>query len=39
MSSIFGQTCDGADIIVNNLLTPSMNVNDWIVFGGMGILI
>ncbi len=35
-SSIFGQTCDGADIIANNLLTPEMEVGDWIVVGGMG---
>lgn len=35
-SSIFGQTCDGGDIIANNILTPEMQVGDWIVVGGMG---
>ena len=35
-SSIFGQTCDGGDIVANNLSCPQMNVGDWIVFGGMG---
>lgn len=35
-SSIFGQTCDGADIIANNLLTPNLEVGDWIILGGMG---
>ncbi|MFN9908952.1 MAG: hypothetical protein ACK56F_22990, partial [bacterium] len=29
-------TCDGLDIIANNLLTPEMKVGDWIVLGGMG---
>lgn len=33
---MFGQTCDGADIIANNLMMPEMKVGDWIVFGGMG---
>jgi diaminopimelate decarboxylase len=29
-------TCDGYDIIANNLNMPELNVNDWMVFGGMG---
>jgi len=29
-------TCDGMDVIANNIKTPNMNVDDWIVLGGMG---
>jgi len=29
-------TCDGYDIIANNLPMPEMKVNDWLIFGGMG---
>jgi diaminopimelate decarboxylase len=36
VSSIFGQTCDGADIIANEVMAPEMNVGDWITVGGMG---
>ncbi len=35
-STIFGMTCDGMDVIANNIKTPNMNVDDWIVLGGMG---
>lgn len=35
-SSLFGMTCDGYDIIANNLPIPSLEMNDWLVFGGMG---
>lgn len=34
--SLFGMTCDGYDIIANNMNLPEMNVGDWIIFGGMG---
>jgi len=34
--SIFGMTCDGYDIIANNINVPEMNVGDWIFMGGMG---
>jgi diaminopimelate decarboxylase len=30
-------TCDGRDVIANNLTMPSdLEVGDWIVMGGMG---
>lgn len=34
--SLFGMTCDGYDIIANNMNLPEMNIGDWIIFGGMG---
>jgi diaminopimelate decarboxylase len=36
-SSFFGQTCDGMDVIANNMKVPAMEVGDWLVFGGLGI--
>jgi ornithine decarboxylase len=30
-------TCDGMDVITQNLHVPSeMKVGDWLIFGGMG---
>lgn len=34
--SIFGMTCDGYDIIANNIKVPEMEVGDWMMMGGMG---
>ncbi|CAK78893.1 unnamed protein product (macronuclear) [Paramecium tetraurelia] len=35
--SIFGMTCDGADVIANNITVPTdMNVGDWLCMQGMG---
>ncbi|CAD8045762.1 unnamed protein product [Paramecium sonneborni] len=35
--SIFGMTCDGADIIVKNITAPiDMQVGDWLCMQGMG---
>ncbi|CAD8129015.1 unnamed protein product [Paramecium sonneborni] len=35
--SIFGMTCDGADIIANNIKLPNnIEVGDWLCMGGMG---
>jgi len=34
--SLFGQTCDGYDVIANKMGLPEMEVGDWIVLGGMG---
>ena len=36
MSAIFGQTCDGADTIADQILAPAMEIDDWIAVGGMG---
>ena len=29
-------TCDGSDVVANNLSVPEMEVGDWIIIGGMG---
>lgn len=29
-------TCDGRDVIAENLHTLDMDIGDWMVFGGMG---
>lgn len=34
--SIWGPTCDGLDVIVENLEFPTLNVGDWIMFEDMG---
>ena len=34
--SLFGMTCDGMDVISHNLCLPEMDIDDWIVLGGMG---
>jgi len=34
--SLFGMTCDGMDIIANNMSIPDLQVGDWLVMGGMG---
>lgn len=34
--SIFGMSCDGMDVICNDISMPEMNVSDWIVMGGLG---
>jgi ornithine decarboxylase len=36
-STLFGMTCDGLDIISNNINAPvDAKVGDWFCFGGMG---
>lgn len=34
--SIWGPTCDGLDVIVENLEFPVLDVGDWIMFENMG---
>ncbi len=36
-STLFGMTCDGMDIITQNLQVPNdLQVNDWLCISGMG---
>lgn len=36
-STLFGMTCDGLDIISNNINVPvDAKIGDWFCFGGMG---
>lgn len=36
MCSIWGPTCDGLDVIIENFDFPTLNVGDWIMFENMG---
>ena len=35
-SNIFGMTCDGMDVIGQNISMPEMSVGDWICISEMG---
>lgn len=35
-SSVWGQTCDGLDKVVDEVLLPDMQIGDWMVFESMG---
>jgi ornithine decarboxylase len=35
-SSIWGQTCDGIDLVVKHIPLPQMNIGDWMCFENMG---
>lgn len=35
-SSIWGPTCDGLDLVVENVLLHEMDLGDWIIFENMG---
>lgn len=35
-SSVWGQTCDGLDKVVDEVLLPDMQIGDWMVFEDMG---
>lgn len=35
-SSIWGPTCDGLDLVVENMLLHEMDLGDWIIFEDMG---
>ena len=37
VSTLFGMTCDGIDVIAKNAFVPvEMNVGDWLCVSGMG---
>uniref|UniRef100_A0A6C0KV45 ornithine decarboxylase n=1 Tax=viral metagenome TaxID=1070528 RepID=A0A6C0KV45_9ZZZZ len=36
ISTIYGNTCDGGDIIVKNILLPILNVDDWLLWNNFG---
>ena len=36
ISTIYGNTCDGGDIIATNILLPKLNVDDWLVWDNFG---
>ena len=35
-SSLWGPTCDGADLILKDIRYPEMNIDDWVLFRNMG---
>ncbi|KAL4379395.1 hypothetical protein GQ457_02G034670 [Hibiscus cannabinus] len=35
-STVFGPTCDAADIVLKDFELPELDVNDWLVFHNMG---
>eukprot|EP01068_Selenidium_serpulae_P011750 Selendium_serpulae@DN5719_c0_g1_i1.p1 len=35
-SNVFGQTCDGLDCILKDVLLPRLEVGDWLMFRNMG---
>lgn len=36
-ATIFGMTCDGLDVIASEVVIPrSIDIGDWLIFGGMG---
>lgn len=35
-SSIWGPTCDGLDVVVEDTVLPVLNIGDWILFENMG---
>lgn len=35
-TTLFGPTCDGADVIVKDYLLPELDMGDWIIFKNMG---
>lgn len=35
-SSLFGPTCDGADVIARNVLLPDLAVGDYVAFPRLG---
>lgn len=36
ISTLFGPTCDGMDIVMKDIPLPRLELNDWIVFPNMG---
>eukprot|EP00884_Botryococcus_braunii_P011394 jgi/Botrbrau1/20255/Bobra.31_1s0041.2 len=35
-TTLFGPTCDGADVILKNYMLPELDMGDWVVFPNMG---
>ncbi len=35
-TTLFGPTCDGADVVLKNYMLPELDMGDWVVFPNMG---
>lgn len=35
-STLFGPTCDGADVILKDYMLPELEMGDWVIFPNMG---